>query len=425
MNCTMLPLSLQLPDEPFAFSLEQLATCLAEIPDLRKPRGVRYPLAALLLIAVLAKLAGYCTLRDVAEWAQLRQEHLVPLLGLPRATLPHPTTWSRVFARGLDPAELDQRSAAFFQRQFAPGPSPPGGVQLTIDGKTLRGTIPTGSTHGVHLVAAYLPGQGVVVAQLAVSRKANELTVVPQLLAQIDLQGLIVTGDAMFAQRNLSIQVVEGGGEYIWTVKGNQATLRDDIAWLFAPLRTGERAAEFDWRIAREVRKGHGRLEEREITVSRALRGYSDWPYLEQVFQLRVVRTEGGKTKESVRYGVTSLTAEEASPRRILELVDGHWGIEGGLHQRRDVTLEEDRSQVRLGHAPQVLASVNNIVVGLVRQAGRTNLAEVQREFAYRLDKALHSRVAAPVGTAVPGASGREPIPLAGHRAARAGARAS
>lgn len=425
MNFTMLPLSVQLPDEPFAFSLQQLATCLAEIPDLRKPRGVRYPLSALLLIAVLAKLAGYCKLRDVAEWAKLRQEQLVPLLGLPRDTLPHPTTWSRVFAHGLDPAELDQRSAAFFKRQFAPSKSQPSGVQLTIDGKTLRGTIPAGSTQGVHLVAAYLPGQGVVLAQLAVNRKANELTVVPQLLAQIDLHGLIVSGDAIFAQRNLSIQVVEGGGEYIWTVKGNQATLRDDIAWLFAPLRTGERAAEFDWRVASEVRKGHGRLEEREITVSRALAGYSDWPYLEQVFKLRVVRTAAGKTKESVRYGVTSLTAEEASPRRLLELVDGHWGIEGGLHQRRDVTLEEDRSQVRMGQAPQVLASLNNIVVGLVRQAGRQNLAEVQREFAYRLDKALHHRVDEPAGAATPAASGRVPIQLAVYRAARARALAS
>jgi predicted transposase YbfD/YdcC len=254
----------------------------------------------------------------------------------------------------------------------------------------LRGTIPAGRSQGVHLVAAYLPSVGCVLAELAVTTKANELTVAPTLLAGLDLQGLIVSGDALFAQRALSAQIVAGGGEYLWTVKGNQPALRDDIRWLFAPLRPGEAAREFDWRTGREVSKGHGRLEERAILVSAALTGYSDWPGLAQVFQLTVRRTgASGKTTESVRYGVTSLTAAAASPTRLIALTRGHWGIEGGLHQRRDVTLGEDRSQVRQGQAPQVLACLNNVVVGLAARVGEANLAAARRAFDYRFNRAL------------------------------------
>ncbi len=109
------------------------------------------------------------------------------------------------------------------------------------------------------------------------------------------------------------------------------------------------------------------------------------------MFQLTVRRTDKrrGQTSESVRYGVTSLSAAAAGPLQLLQLVRGHWGIEGGLHQRRDVTLGEDRSQVRAGHAPQVLACLNNVVIGLMRLHGGHNLAEVRRAFAYRFNQAL------------------------------------
>src|SRR6266536_1360273 len=211
MKCTILPLDVQLPDEPFAFSLQSLVERLHTIPDLRAPRGVRYPLPIVLTVAVLAKLAGHGKLRAVAEWAGLRAEQLCPLLGFERTTLPHPTTWSRIFGTALDPHALDEVVGQFFTELCS---SPicnrrkrRAGLTVTIDGKTLRGTIPLGSTQGVHLVAAYLPQVGVVLAQLEVEEKANELTVAPILLGQLDLSGVVVTGDAMFAQRNLCVQI--------------------------------------------------------------------------------------------------------------------------------------------------------------------------------------------------------------------------
>ena len=125
--------------------------------------------------------------------------------------------------------------------------------------------------------------------------------------------------------------------------------------------------------------------------ASGALAPSSDWPGLAQVFQVTVRRTDKRRhrTTESVRYGVTSLSAAAAGPEQLLQLVRGHWGIEGGLHQRRDVTLGEDASQVRMGHAPQVLACLNNVVIGLMKLHGGQNLAAVRRDFDYRFNRAL------------------------------------
>lgn len=399
MQCTMLPLDVQLPDEPFAFSLQALAEKLHTVPDLRKPRGVRYPLSLVLTVGVLAKLAGHGKLRAVAEWAGLRSAQLCALLGFERATLPHPTTWSRIFGTALDPHTLDQAVGEFFaqlcERSIRKKRKYRAGLALTIDGKTLRGTIPVGCTRGVHLVAAYLPDVGVVLAQLEVEEKANELVVAPTLLAQLDLSGVVVTGDAMFTQRNLSAQIVKANGDYLWKVKENQPDLLDDIKTLFDPPPLSKSEAPgsdmpADLLGASTLDKGHGRIEERQIWVSSALKEYSDWPAMEQVFKLKCRVIDGlGQISEAVHYGVTSLPRKAASPQRLLQLVRGHWGIENGLHYRRDVSLQEDGSQVRMGQAPHVLASLNNVVVGIAAHHGQTKLPSAQRAFAYRLERAL------------------------------------
>lgn len=243
----------------------------------------------------------------------------------------------------------------------------------------------------MHLVAAYVPEVGVVLAQLAVERKENEIVAVPQLLAQLDLTGTVVVGDAMQCQRNLSTQIVEAGGDYVWFVKDNQPTLRADITQLFTPLPTlpGTCAPALDFSTARQVNKGHGRLEERVITVSSLLEDYSDWPYLAQVFKLERRVWEGAQCTCEVRYGVTSLPRTVASAKRLLTIARAAWGIENGLHYRRDVTLDEDAGQTRRGAAPQVIAALNNVVIGLVQLAGEPNVAAAQRRFAYHFDQML------------------------------------
>jgi predicted transposase YbfD/YdcC len=262
---------------------------------------------------------------------------------------------------------------------------------LAVDGKTLCGTIAQGATQGVHLGAAYLPEQGVVLAQLAVDCKENEIVVVPTLLAQLDLKGMVVVGDAMQAQRNLSAQVLTDGGDDAWFVKENQPTLLAEIEELFVapPIAPGHSAPARDFRTVRTVEKGHGRLEERELTASSLLVGYSDWPGLAQVFKVERTAQQGKKRLHEVRYGLTSLPARVASAERLLEVVRSEWGIENGLHYRRDVTLEEDACQLRRGGGPQVMAALNNAVVSLLGRHGEENLPAVQRRFDYQFDRML------------------------------------
>lgn len=393
MYSTTIPFELQLPDDlPFAFSVQALANRLEELTDRRKRRGVRYPLAMLLTLAVLAKLSGHTRLEPMADWARLRAEQLARLFGLKRASMPHQSTWSRVLGQAVDVEQLEKLLGQFFEQTQKTDEVPArGSIVLAVDGKTLRGTIPAGHTRGVHLVAAYLPSAGVVLAQLAVDHKHNEIVAVPQLLAHLDLTGIVVVGDAMQTQRELSIQVVEDGGDYVWFVKENQPTLLSDLELLFERPRLAKGWSDptTDFTTARQIEAGHGRLEERQITVSRMLHEYVDWPYLDQVFRLERSVSEAGKIKSEVRYGITSLPPEVASAEQLLMIARSEWGIENGLHYRRDVTLEEDACQLRRGRGPQVLAALNNAVIGLVGLHGQTNLAAAQRAFDYAFDRLL------------------------------------
>ncbi len=395
----MIPFSIDLPaDVPFAFSLQDLAVRLTTLLDHRNPRGVRYPLAAMLTIAILAKLAGYHRVEALADWARLRAADLVPLFGLAHPTMPHARTWGRIFAQAVDPVALDTLLGQFFQEQQITAEVPErGSIVLAVDGKTLRGTIPRGQTQGVHLVAAYLPDSGVVLAQCAVDSHTNEIRVVPQVLTSLDLSGVVVTGDALQTQRTVSAQIVEAGGDYLWLVKDKQPQLHTDLRQLFTPLPAlpGTAADPLDFTSAATVDAAHGRLEERRIRVSSLLQDYSEWPYLAHVFKLERWVTDGlGHQTHEVRYGITSLPAPSATAHRLLAIARLAWGIENGLHYRRDVTLQEDASQLRRGWAPQVLAALNNTIVSLVAQHGWSNLAKAQREFAYGWDRAFAQRVA-------------------------------
>ncbi len=222
-------------------------------------------------------------------------------------------------------------------------------VVSALDGKALRGTIPTGQTHGRHLLAAYLPAEGWVLYQVEVASKENEISAAPRVLKCLDLRGKVVTGDAMLAQRELSQQIVDAGGDYVWTAKDNQSALRQDIALRFQPEQPvkGFGAALQEFRTAQTVNKGHGREERRTLTASTELQGYLDWPTVAQVLKLErhIKRTADDKTSREAVYGITSLSPEQAGPACLLELNRRHWGIENGLHYRRDETLHHGGPQ--------------------------------------------------------------------------------
>jgi predicted transposase YbfD/YdcC len=391
MNTTTRLSRLELPNQALLFDLDALYAQLQRVHDRRKRRGVRYQLADILMIGILAKLAGQTSSRAIAEWAQLRSRELAQLFALRRQRMPHFSTWSRILGRAVDADEVEEVVGQFF-RHRGTRPARPGERQLCIEGKTLRGTIPLGQPHGVHLVAAYLPQEGVVVGQVQAENWGNEPGAVPKLLATIELRGTVVTGDAIFASRALSRLILRAKGDYLWIIKENQIQMYQDIQTLFAPQSSGPgwSAPPTDFRTASTFDKGHGRLEKRRITESLLLAGYSEWPGLSQVFQLERRRTNAlGVTEHEVCYGITSLPTSAATPQRLLRLIRSHWGIENGLHYRRDRTLDEDRSQLRMGQAPHLLALLNNTAIGLLARQGESNLPRAGRTFAYHFDKAL------------------------------------
>ncbi len=211
-------------------------------------------------------------------------------------------------------------------------------------------------------------------------KQKSELAVASRLILQIDWKGKVLTGDALYCQRCLCAAILLAGGDYLFIVKANQPQLFEDLRVLFAPPAPAKRAGEGILRLpehlAQTIDKGHGRLEIRSIRVSSELKGYSDWPGLDQVFEIRRRWQYKGEWHEEIRYGVTSLPATVAVPPRLLQIKRGHWTVENRLHYVKDVTMGEDRSTVHTDNGPKIMAALRNTAVSLLRRAGFSTIAE-------------------------------------------------
>jgi predicted transposase YbfD/YdcC len=373
------------------FTTNSLYEYLRKITDTRQARGKRYPLATLLLVMILAKLCGEDKPSGICDWVRKRVRLLKEMKIIQRPQAPCHMTYRRVLQTLVPVDELDQLLHDYHQQRLTTEQE----IILTMDGKTLRGTIPPGETRGVHLLTVYVPQQGLALVQAQVDHKENEIVVAPQVLKQVNLQGAIVMGDAMHTQRATSRQIVEAGGDYVWFVKGNQARTEWAIQKLFVHemcnLRQGASLGN-DFLTYVQVSKGHGRLESRTIFISTLLNDYLDWPYVAQVFRLERIRWHPrlrGRTRQVI-YGLTSRPPERSSPQHLLELTRTYWGIENGLHYRRDVTFREDATRMTLGNAGRIMATLNNLVIGLCWRECCSNVAQARRHFsAYPADALL------------------------------------
>ncbi len=371
-------------------NLSSLYGRFQRLTDQRKPKGKRYALATILLGIFLAKLCGEDKPSGVAQWVQLRGEWLASVLNLKRKAMPSHHTYRRVLANGVDRNEFEAMARTHHRRHGKAGYH----VVLSMDGKVIRGTIDLEASDGLCLLAAYLPGEGITLAQIALERKQNEITAAPFLLDLVDLRNKVVIGDALHTQREVSIQIGRAGGHYLWTVKGNQAELQQDLQdWfdLEVPLIPGMGCLPKDFRSVTSVTKGHGRIERRTLTTSSQLNDFLDWPFLQQVFKLERISIlcKTGKERHEVVYGVTNLSAEEASPKQLLEHLRSYWGIESGLHYRRDVSLHEDQTRFKKHSAAQVMAIINNLILGLLAQSEFLFVPSARRYYAAHPDAAL------------------------------------
>jgi len=372
----------------FSYEEGSLYDYLQQMQDTRKRRGVRYLLPMVLLLIVLAKLCGEDSPFGIADWVKNRSEWLCKALSLSYSRFPHHSTYRRIMETHED--ELDRVTTAFLAQLAEKKPY----QIIVIDGKTLRGTITADDPFGVHLLTAFLPEVGIALKHLPVEKeKENEIVIAPQLLADLDLQGKIVLGDAMQTHRALSRQVVDTQGHFIWIVKDNQKLTRQAIERLFAPEKPkpGQGCPPMDFQTAKSFDANHGRAENRAITVSSMLNAYIDWPYVQQVFKLErhFVHSSTGKVHQETQYGITSLKIAEANPEKMLALVRSAWGIENQLHFRRDVTFHEDRTRMTRKPMARSMAVINNLIIALLTKQGSTNHAQARRLFCAKPALAL------------------------------------
>jgi predicted transposase YbfD/YdcC len=377
--------------EADADSMADLRKHLAVVPDPRKRRGVRHTMCSILVIAAVAVAAGARSFAAIGEWATDAPQRVLAALGARHDSrrgvyrAPGEATVRRVL-QAVDADAVDTAIGTWLAHRQARTPAPDGagrdgagqdGPAIAVDGKTLRGTCGRDGTGGVHLLSAmthHTATRGAtVVAQVQVQGKTSEVAWFAPLLDQVDLTGAVVTADALHTVRDHARYLTGRGADYVFVVKENQHRLYDlldRLPWQQAPVHT-------------TTDTGHGRIERRTIQVLPAPVDVG-FPGAAQVFLIERYITDRatGQISAVAVLGVTSLTAQRASPTQIAGYVRGHWGIENRLHWVRDVTYGEDASRVRTGTAPRVMAGMRNLAISALRLAGHTNIAKELRHMA-------------------------------------------
>ena len=378
-----------------------LLECFAAVPDPRDPRGKRHPLPAVLVLCLAAVLCGNTELEDVTAWAHAAPQEVLAAAGARRdapgaRVAPHPDTVVRVLS-ALGAQGIADHAGAYLARRARPGPvafplAGPGWLPaIAVDGKAVRGAAgPDGLIP--YLLAAAVHSTGTVLAERLVGPKTNEVPGFAPLLRELNgyycLAGHVITADAGHTVRAHATFICgELLAHYAFTVKQNTPALWDEIDaldWKSVPVQ----------HVTED--KGHGRRERRTIQVMDAPAHIAKrFPHARQValierYVTRAVRVRKGKrwTRKQVKTAVavfiiTSLDAREAGPAHIAGYVRGHWTIENKVHWVRDVTFREDASRVRTGPRPRIMATLRNLAIGLIRQAGYTKIAAAIRRIKY------------------------------------------
>jgi predicted transposase YbfD/YdcC len=326
------------------------------VPDPRLNRQKRHDLLDIIAITICATLCGADGWTDVEEFGEAREDWLRTFLKLENG-IPSHDTFGRVFA-ALDTAALQEAFAGWTQ-------SVAGLVSgvIAIDGKTLRGSHDRAHQKAaIHMVSAWGQANGLVLGQIKVDDKSNEITAIPKLLEQLDVRGCIVTIDAMGCQAPIARKIVERGGDYVLAVKANQETLLDDLVRHFTDLDRDE----CDYHET--VEKDHGRIETRQCWVSCDIGGIGNpgqWHGLHAVAMVRSTRQIGPNISTETRYFITS--AKHGAAKRLAEHVRAHWSVENNLHWVLDIAFNEDQSRVRIGNAAQNFTLIRHLCLNILK----------------------------------------------------------
>jgi predicted transposase YbfD/YdcC len=363
-----------------AIDFDDLAQHFEQLDDPRSDVNQRHPFTSVVAISLMAVLAGAGGPTAIAEWAKHKAEWLEKFLPLPHG-IPRKDVFRRVLST-INPQAFQACFGSWLQDLCARAQAVSGTTQplLAIDGKTLRRS--HDRNHGLgalHSVSVWAADYGLTLAQVACDEKSNEITAIPELLKLVHIAGAIITIDAMGTQKKIARQIVEGGGDFVLALKGNQGTLHNAvIAYVNEQLNTDFRDCGARRHVTKE--KGHGRRETRmyvQMPVPEHLKGVKGWTGLKTIGVVMLMCLRGGKETCDVRYYISSLPL---GVRRFARAVRGHWGIENSCHWSLDFTYREDESRIRETRLRENFAWLNRFTHSLLKQhPGRQSLVMKRR----------------------------------------------
>jgi predicted transposase YbfD/YdcC len=347
-------------------SLDEVALHFAELEDPRSTINRRHPLCSVVVIAVMAVLAGASGPTAIAEWAALKKEFLIEALELPNG-VPRKDVFRRVLM-ALKPAAFQACYVNWLNSLRGRATAASGVEQpvLAIDGKTLRRSHDRKNGLGaLHSVSIWASEFGLSLGQVACAEKSNEITAIPEVLRLVDIKGAIITIDAMGAQKAIAADIVDGGGDFVLALKGNQGALHQAVIDHIDEQLEGELEG------AQELvttEKGHGRVETRtylQLPAPQELPGFTLWKGLKTIAIVTSLCLRDGKETIEVRYYISSLAM---GVKQLARAVRGHWGIENGCHWVLDVTYREDESRIREESLRENIAWLNRFTLSLLKQ---------------------------------------------------------
>jgi predicted transposase YbfD/YdcC len=359
-------------------SLDEVVVHCQELEDPRSTINQRHPLVSVLVIALLAVLAGAGGPTAIARWAALKEEFLLGVLDLPNG-VPRKDVFRRVLM-ALKPTAFQACFAHWLRSLRAEAVAQTGVEQptLAVDGKTSRRSHDRDKGLGaLHSVSVWASEYGLSLGQVACAEKSNEITAIPELLRLVDIKGAIITIDAMGTQKAIAEQIIAGGADYVLALKGNQETLHQAVIEYIDEQLEGDLAGAQE-HVTTE--KGHGREETRtylQLPTPKDLPGFMLWKGLKSIGLTTSCCLRDGKETIEARYYISSLGVDV---KRFARAVRGHWGIENGCHWSLDMTFREDESRTREKHLRENFAWLNRFALSLLKQhPGRQSLVMKRR----------------------------------------------
>jgi predicted transposase YbfD/YdcC len=329
----------------------------SSIKDHRVNRQKKHELQDIFFLTLCAVICGADNWVAIEEFGKAKEQWFTDLLDLKNG-IPSHDTFGDVFA-AIDTEQFSD----CFSRWVADLARLTAGEVIAIDGKCLRRSLDKASKKAaIHMVSAWAQHNSLVLGQVKVDEKSNEITAIPKLLSRLEIAGAVVTVDAMGCQKKIARQITRLGGDYVLSLKGNQGSLHEDVATYFASsLSPPAAVVTYDG--------GHGRVETRAVRATGDIawvKKSHDWPGLQSLLAVTATRESGDKVTAETRYFVSSLTADE--PEKLEHAVRAHWAIENNLHWVLDIAFDEDSNRTRKGHSAANLAVIRHIALNLIKQ---------------------------------------------------------